>query len=243
MTKINDETNKTTAMVYQKLRKRILDNSFPPNTRFNQNDLSVEFNISRTPVVKALHMLEMDGLVDNIPQRGFFIHQVSLREMMDLFMLRQAIEIISAANAAEITGPEHILKMEAFFAPFTDDKMSIDENAYYQKDCEFHDYLFSLCDNHLLSKFNESLQILTRTYLGGLLRSPLETISEHLQLIEAIRQHDIQRAQILAMQHIDVTRKQMKMSANQLTALGVDISSIPVKECTELVSGINSIRI
>lgn len=223
------EENKTTSMVYQKIRKRILDSSYAANTRFNQNEHAIEFNVSRTPIAKALHMLEMDGLVDNIPQRGFYIHQISLREMIDLLMLRQAIEIITAANAAEITESKHIEKMQEFFAPFIGINKPIDENEYYKKDQDFHNYLFSLCDNRMLIKINESLQILTRTYLGGLLRSPQDTIGEHLQLIEAIRQKNVQHAQLFAMQHIDHTRKSLKKTAEQLYSMGVDISKIPIQ--------------
>jgi hypothetical protein len=67
--------------------------------------------------------------------------------------------------------------------------------------------------------------------MGGLLRSPRETIGEHLQLIEAIRRHDVKRAQILAMQHISVTRERLKKTEEHLSALGIDTSKILVKDC------------
>ena len=59
----------------------ILANQFAPNQRINQSQLATELGVSRTPVIKALHMLVAEGLLDNIPNKGFYIHKLTIKEL------------------------------------------------------------------------------------------------------------------------------------------------------------------
>ena len=175
-------------------------------------------------------MLEMDGLVDNMPQRGFYIHRVSLREMIDLFMLRQALEMVAAYSAAEVATAEDIDVMVSIFASFSENGPEMDVAAYREADRRFHDVLIGLCRNRLVSKINGTMGIMGKTYMGGLLRSPLETLPEHLALIGAIRRRSPKEAQLLAMEHLEVTRKRMQAVHEQLTGMGIDTSTLPISE-------------
>ncbi len=225
----SEESEKSTNRVYQILRRKIIEGNYPPDKKIVQNRLASELNISRTPVIKALHKLEMEGLVDNIPRKGFFIHRVSLSEIIDLFTLRQSLEMIAAANAAENATPGEVDEMESFFLPFVNNKDAIDAKKYYLADSKFHNYLISLCRNSLVNKINNSMQIMSKIYTSGLLRKPEETIDEHLQIIDAIRRREIEHARILMMQHLEVTQKRMQKTAERLKNMGVDISKIPIR--------------
>lgn len=224
------ELNNTTARVYRLLRKKILEGGYQKDQRLHQNELADMLNVSRTPVVKALHMLETDGLIDNIPQRGFYIHQVTLSEMIDLFMLRQSLEMIAAYTAAENATIEDLNFLEDLFTPFCQGEKPINHQAYCEADWKFHDYLFSLCGNRLVMRIDESMQIMHKTYMGGLLRQPEETLEEHRQIIAALKRRDPQTAQMLMMQHLEVTRKQMQSTSQRLSNMGIEASKLPIRE-------------
>lgn len=222
----------STEDIYTKIRKLILDNQFQPQQKINQNQLAKEFHVSRTPVIKALHMLEAQGLVDNIPNRGFCIHVPSLREMAELFALRESLEITAACYAAEFGSKESIDELESIFAPFVG-VSPIDKEAYYECDKRFHRKLFDLCDNQLMRQINESMRILDRTFFAGLLRTPEETLNEHLALIQALRERNVSRSQELARLHTDVTRKKLQAANQSLCELGVDTNSISAYSAME----------
>lgn len=215
--------------IHKEIRRRILDEEFPLGQRINQIALSEELSVSRTPVVKALHMLVAEGLLDNIPNRGFFVHQITLREIIELFMLRQSLEMIAAIHVAEYGKEEDFALLEGYFQPFRN-ASCIDIDAYQEMDRKFHRTLLSLCDNALMHKINESMQIMERSYIVGLLRPPEETLQEHFDIIDALRSRDIIRAQDVTRMHTETTKKTLLSAAKQVRALGMDPATLPIRE-------------
>jgi len=226
----NKEPESSTIKVYWILRKKIIEGDYSQDKKIVQSKLAKELNVSRTPVTKALHKLEMEGFVDNIPQRGFFIHKINLNEMIDLFMVRESLEMIATVNAAETATLDEIERMENFFSPFINNKATINVKEYRLADNKFHNYLLSLCKNNLVIKINESIQIISKISACGLLRDPQETIDEHLQIINAIKKRDPKLAKMIMMQHLEVTQKRMQKTKERLKKIGVDVLKIPIQE-------------
>ena len=132
-----DATMRTTDDIYQRIRTLVLKGELLPNQRINQNTLAQTLGVSRTPVIKALHMLEAEGLVDNIPNRGFYIHKTTLRELIELYMLRQSLEMVAANNLAETGTNEQIDRLFSLFSPFIGQE-NINVDAYFNADRQFH---------------------------------------------------------------------------------------------------------
>jgi len=86
--------NKNTLSAYNQIKKLIIEKKIQPGEKINQNALAKQLKISRTPIVKALHKLETQGLVDNIPDKGFYVHKLSILEWFDLIVLREALDRI-----------------------------------------------------------------------------------------------------------------------------------------------------
>lgn len=198
----------------------ILANQFAPNQRINQSQLATELGVSRTPVIKALHMLVAEGLLDNIPNKGFYIHKLTIKELAELFMIRQCLEMIAAIHAAEYGQTKDFDEMEALFAPFVG-QSDIDKEAYFAADRKFHTKMFDMCDNALMKQIDGSLQILSRAFVSGLLRPPQETLKEHLEMIAAMRARDPMRAQEAARNHIEVTKRMLQETERQMQILGI----------------------
>lgn len=214
---------------YNGIRNYILENQYQGNIKLNQNELAKDFNISRTPVVKALHMLEGEGLVDNIPNRGFFIHVPTIREISELFTLRQGLEMIAASYVCQYGTEENFQALENCFACFIGVE-TIEYDLYYAADIRFHQMIFDLCDNRLIHKINDSMQIMPRIFSIGLLRHPRETIDEHLQMVQAMRSRDEIRVQELARTHTENTKRYLEQLQRQLKVLGLDPDRISAKD-------------
>ncbi|MCB2002734.1 MAG: winged helix-turn-helix transcriptional regulator, partial [Rhodoferax sp.] len=55
---------------YDQIRRRILDNVWPPGHRALEQEVALELGMSRTPVREALLQLQNEGLVEVIPRHG-----------------------------------------------------------------------------------------------------------------------------------------------------------------------------
>ena len=86
-------------VIESELRERILLGDIEPGGRINVRQLEQHFGVSHIPIREAIHRLEAEGLVVNVPKRGAVAAGVSLNELDDIYDLRRIIEPPVAARA------------------------------------------------------------------------------------------------------------------------------------------------
>ncbi|MCC8190278.1 MAG: GntR family transcriptional regulator [Planctomycetes bacterium] len=77
---------------YDHLRDMVLRNEFTPGVVYSETRVAEALGISRTPIRDALQRLHHDGLVDILPSKGFRIHALTYKDIMDIYQTRCAIE-------------------------------------------------------------------------------------------------------------------------------------------------------
>ncbi|MCD4727179.1 MAG: GntR family transcriptional regulator [Pirellulales bacterium] len=87
--------------VYVALHDEILTGEMPPGTRLVRRALSKRLGVSPIPVAEALLRLEIDGLVESRPLCGSRVRKLTVEEMREDTVLREAIECQSARLCAE----------------------------------------------------------------------------------------------------------------------------------------------
>lgn len=85
--------------VLQHLRKRIADHDLPPGTRLQELEIAEQFDISRAVVREVLGALEQRGLVNRIPNRGAVVARLDIKEIFDIFDVRERLEGLCAYRA------------------------------------------------------------------------------------------------------------------------------------------------
>ncbi|MCL1795911.1 MAG: GntR family transcriptional regulator, partial [Clostridia bacterium] len=173
-----------------------------------------------------------EGLVDNKPNYGFYIHVPTLREITELFMLRQSLEMIAAMYAAEHGTDRQFDELETLFSDFIGAE-HIDKDQYFIADKEFHNRLVRMCNNRLMHKINESMQIMNRSFSVGLLRPPKETVVEHLNIVDALRSRNPDRAQDVTRAHTETTKRHLLNVNHQIRALGINSDTLPIRDAME----------
>jgi len=73
------------------LRAAILDGRLPPGQRLKEIPLAVQLGISRGPIREALRLLERDGLVELIPNRGALVPEVKALDVLEVYALRASL--------------------------------------------------------------------------------------------------------------------------------------------------------
>jgi DNA-binding GntR family transcriptional regulator len=194
---------------YQIIKDMIENRELPPGQKIPQEKLAAELGISRTPLISALKFLEQEKLVETKPRRGFFVRSFSMEELISIFEIREVLEGLSARRAAHSISDSQKIQLKKIFAPFTDLADITDYHAYSRADRKFHNYLAQISSREFLSSILQTFNIVSLAYQyptrEGLIRSPNETITEHISIIEAICSQDPKAAEQRMRQHLQST--------------------------------------
>jgi DNA-binding GntR family transcriptional regulator len=99
---------------YQFLKAAILDLEYRPNQRLTAQEIAERLNVSRTPVREALGRLEQEGLVARTEGWGYTVRSVTIKETMDLYKVREALEVEAIKEALPNVDERLILALTGF---------------------------------------------------------------------------------------------------------------------------------
>jgi len=193
--------------VYDKLKAMILSNELQSGQKIIQEKLASELGVSRTPLNKALQLLEFENLVESIPRRGVYVKEIDMNEMLEVFDCREGLEAVAARLAAGKQDPSIGIKLKKIFAPFITKKEKISSDKYRLADELFHYELINSSGNQLLRRLYRFDNMSDKIIHMGLVRPPEETLNEHLKIIEAICRNEPEIAANEAIKHIRKSRE------------------------------------
>lgn len=179
---------------YEQIRRRILDNVWPPGHRALEQEVALELGMSRTPIREALLQLQNEGLVEVIPRHGVRVLPVSPTDMREIYEILTALECM----AAEILARRK--PNDAELQPLIDATNAMDAalkandlDAWAQADERFHAQLLELAGNRQLQAtvFNYwDRAHRARMFSLRLRPAPVNSTQEHMQLVERLRAGD-----------------------------------------------------
>lgn len=178
--------------VYQELKADILAGLYGVGARLSVDELAKKHRVSKTPVKEALNALQKEDLVDIIPRVGYFVSQLTVKDIQDIFELRLIVEAASAEMAARTITDEELLYLENMHSSYVSGDP--DSYAHYlQRNREFHCRVALATRNRWLAEVvGRLLDQMQRLLLLRLdLRdSADEMVREHRQLVAALRRKD-----------------------------------------------------
>ncbi|MEG2053208.1 MAG: GntR family transcriptional regulator, partial [Bacilli bacterium] len=90
----NKSTNQPLSTnLFNELQIDILSGKLKTGDKLTEKRICDEYKVSRTPVREALRQLEMDGLIENIPNKGAFVLGLSPQDIEDMHILRKVYEV------------------------------------------------------------------------------------------------------------------------------------------------------
>ncbi len=200
--------------IYLRLKEMILNGELKQGEKIVQEKIAESLGVSRTPLRKALMALENEYLIESIPRRGMYMRSWDQKEIIDIYICREAIEGMAARILAETKNDSIIKQLKDCFTQFLNVE-EINLTAYAEADEEFHSLLIKLTENAPLDKVYFFGNIHSKVIGHGLVRKPEETLDEHFKIIEAIEQGDADKAEQLARQHIKKSRELLSKNKNK----------------------------
>lgn len=189
--------------VYICLKEDIISAKLPPGTALIEGSLAESLGISRTPVREALRRLEKDGLVDIEHGRGARVSEVSFRDAIEVYEIRELIEPYAARLAASRLTPELAQHLRKMLGVISEPSLTSDISVRSQMDRELHDLILEAAGNEMLRTLVWDMRVRTQRAFAYVAQMGLKvTQQEHVQLVEAILRRDADTAEQLMRQHL-----------------------------------------
>ncbi|MBF0264723.1 MAG: GntR family transcriptional regulator, partial [Gammaproteobacteria bacterium] len=171
-------------------------------------ELAQRFGISRGPLREAIQRLEGSKLVLRIPRSGVRVVTLDEKMMTDIYVVREALEGMSARLAAKSMPNKEIDNIWKLLDQHQQNIEQAEGKNYFQKegDLDFH-YRIALNsqNNWLLQLLGSELYQLLRICRQRSSKQPLRPIkalNEHHMIMEAISSRDEELAEMLMRRHI-----------------------------------------
>ena len=147
--------------LFVQIQKDILAGKIKSGDKLSEQSICKKYGVSRTPVREALRQLEIDGLIENIPNRGAFVIGLNNRDISDLFDLRTIFEKQAVEWAIERMDETEIdkLRENVEFMEFYTLKGDVDKVMFFNS--LFHEIIYKGTKNRMLFQTLSSYQ----TYL------------------------------------------------------------------------------
>ncbi len=191
--------------VFHKIRGDILNGKYKENEELKEVAIGQELGVSRTPVREALRQLELEGLVQIIPNRGAFVTGIQASDVRDIYLIRARLEGLCARWACEHITKEQMDAMEenVYLAEFHAKKGNMEQMT--ELDNQFHRILYESGNSkmleHLLMDYHQYVMRIRRKTLSTPERA-IASNKEHHGIMEAIKANNPELAERLADEHM-----------------------------------------
>lgn len=197
-------------IVYDKLRKAILEGRMKTGERIVEKEYADKLNISRTPVREALRKLEIEGLVQYIPRKGVVVKGLCLKDIIEIYEIRKTLECLAVRNVIINITKEEIDKLKDIVKKMDEAEEAGDIESLYQISSNFHTALLNASSMTRLRDMINMLQdystYFTRTNIANDSRRSA-AINEHRKILSAIIEKDTDKAEKTVAKHIENSRK------------------------------------
>lgn len=178
---------------YTIIRHAIRNLVLPPGRTILEREVAETLGMSRTPVREALVRLEMDDALELIPRRGFYVAEIEIDDLNDIYQMNAALDGLAIELTAANINEQEIDSLEEIVIR---QEMMIEEGKikeWAKSDDEFHYRIIELSKNDSLNKaldiYSDKL-FRARLYTIDYRPTPKRSILEHKAMISCLRAQD-----------------------------------------------------
>lgn len=182
-----------TQRVYDLVKARILDATYPGGELLTEGQLSDDTGVSRTPVREALLRLESEGLLRLYPKKGALVVPVTAQEAADVLEARLLVETFAAPRA--FVGRRDLAdELEPYVEAMREHRAAGDLPEFSAADRTFHERIVAAAGNDILTRLYRSLRERQLCISVSVMRVSEErmdaAIADHTELVALLRGDD-----------------------------------------------------
>lgn len=209
--------------IARSLADRIISGEIPPGTRLRQDHIAAEFGASHVPVREAFRELQIQGLAENQPRRGFSVTGFDIAELREVAEMRASLETLALRHAAPNLNPTIIKEAEEVTRHGDSASNVRDWEAANRR---FHRLILTPCNMPRLLRSIDDLQTASARFLFAAWRRDWEarTDHDHRAILRALRERQIDTACAALARHVGWIGKRKSSVKN---ALPIETYQIP----------------
>ncbi|MCF8151346.1 MAG: GntR family transcriptional regulator [Burkholderiaceae bacterium] len=179
--------------VAERLRARIFAHDLPPGGWIDEQALTLEYGISRTPLREALKVLAAEGLVVLKPRRGCYVTQLSEKDIDEVFPVMAVLEGKVAEEAARRITSADFSRLVAIHEDLEQQAAANNVDRFFEANQRFHSALQEIAGNSYLAQLiDDARKVIKLTRrdslrLDGRLK---QSLTEHRAILDALRAKD-----------------------------------------------------
>lgn len=193
------------ASVYQLIREDIISGRLTSDQKLIVSDIAERHGTSTNPVREALHQLRGEGLVLMTPNRGARVRPMDEDFIRDIYEIEVLINPMLTRWFVRIANESEIKKVEDLCVQMEQLNYS-DPLQHSELDTTFHHVMYDRHYNRhavdLCWRHREILKAMSRRYPTSMARR-VAALREHRELLDAIKEHDEDKAAAIIAQHIE----------------------------------------
>lgn len=199
-----------TQTVYAAFRNAIITCEMRPGDPISEQALADRYETSRTPVREACNLLHKEGLLDVIPHKGFFVPEMTLQKVQDLFQARLILECGCAEIAARQITPPQLAELEGCVFPKLKGKQKEEMLDLIDRDKRFHLVVAKATGNEYLMDImsrlhDQATRVIYLFMVKEMERDPRHDFTpQHAEIVKAIKARDPEAACHAMAQHVRV---------------------------------------
>ena len=217
----NTETSTLADRVCQQIITAIVKGEIKAGEKISEPELARTYGISRGPLREAIRRLEGLILVESRPNVGARVVQLSVKELLEIYRVREALEGMACRLAAINMSDDEIKALRTLLDQHQAGIEQQEGQAYFQKegDLDFHYRIVMGSGNSKLQELLAAdLYHLVRMYRYQFSLSssrPTMALREHHQILDAIESRDEELAELLMRRHISASRRNIESKLTQ----------------------------
>ena len=143
--------------IFKALRWAIITEKIASGFLLKEGELAALFQVSRTPVARALSLLKSQGLVVNQEKGSYVVLAPDYKAMRDIMEFRSTLEPPMAHSASKNATPEDLRQLRQLLQDFKSLSQYVDDrdayiNGVFSAESAFHLKLCEMCKNPFLKK-------------------------------------------------------------------------------------------
>ena len=204
---MHDHEKASWTKAYEWIRDAIESGELEMGTPLPENLLAREIGVSRTPIREALRSLEQDGYVKIIPQKGAFVSEISLEDLKEIYDIRKLLEPFAALSAVNRIPGEELDEMEKGWKALKKSALAgeIDLTRVSEMDLLLHLTITKYATNKrigaIITTYHAQIKRFQKLSAQSL-SNIHETIGQHLEILEKLRERDARGLSSLLYEHI-----------------------------------------
>ncbi len=203
----HDHEKASWTKAYEWIRDAIESGELEMGTPLPENLLAKEIGVSRTPIREALRSLEQDGYVKIIPQKGAFVSEISLEDLKEIYDIRKLLEPFAALSAVNRIPDGEIDEMERGWKALKRAVLAgeVSLSKVSEMDLLLHMTITKYATNKrigaIITTYHAQIQRFQKLSAQSLANIH-ETIGQHVEILEKLRERDARGLSSLLYEHI-----------------------------------------